>query len=166
MDNDDSIKNSASNTASRNQLNHIMEIIKAAFPYLDSDSQQSVDLLIKTGELMDAFQSLKTRGSVTAFSLRKESIDVEALLTGIRNVCYDRERELIDTVLNIFKAKSLYETYSAFASMASQSVNTENSDGTSDGGGSPDMMEILEAMLTPEQKSTFDNLNMMFNAMQ
>ena len=150
----------------RNGLSHILDIVKAAFPYLDSDSQQSVDLLIKTGELMDAFQTRKQKSSVTAFSLKKDNIDIEALLTNIRDVCYDQERELIDMFLNLMKAKSLYDTYSAFAStMASQSGDSENSDGSS-GFGNSDMMEILSSMLTPEQKSTFDNINMMFSAMQ
>ncbi|WMJ87840.1 hypothetical protein [Anaerocolumna sp. MB42-C2] len=150
----------------RNGFSHILDIIKAAFPYLDSDSQQSVNLFIKTGELMDAFQTMKQKSSVTTLSLKKENIDIEALLTNIRGVCYDQERELIDMFLNFMKAKSLYDTYSAFAStMASQSGDSENSDGSS-GFGNSDMMEILSSMLTPEQKSTFDNINTMFSAMQ
>ena len=166
MDIDDN-PNTSSNRSNRNRFNHIMDIAKAAFPYLDSDSQQSVDLIIKTGELMDAFQSLSQKNSVTTFSIKKQNIDIEALLTSVRNVCYDQEKELIDMVLNFMKAKSLYETYSAFAStMASQSGDSESSDGSSGGFGNPDMMEILSSMLTPEQKSTFDNINMMFGAMQ
>ncbi|MGB8453270.1 MAG: hypothetical protein WCD89_13195 [Anaerocolumna sp.] len=166
MDIDGSSKNSIPKT-NRNILNHILDIAKAAFPYLDSDSQQSVDLILKTGELMDAFHSYKQQDSVTTFSIRKQNIDIEALLTNVRNVCYDQEKELIDMVLNFMKAKSLFETYSAFAStMAFQSEDTENSDGTSSGNGSPDMMEILGSLLTPEQKSTFDNINMMFSVMQ
>lgn len=165
MDTDDSVKDSIPKS-NRNRFSHVLEIIKAAFPYLDSDTQQSADLIVKTGELMEAFQSIRQKDSVTTFSIRKQNIDIEALLTNVRNVCYDQEKELIDMVLNIIKAKDLYDTYTAFAStMASQSGDTENPDGES-GGGSPDMMEILGALLTPEQKSTFDNINMMFSVMQ
>ncbi len=166
MDIDNNPKNSSARS-NHNGLSHIMDIAKAAFPYLDSDSQQSVDLIIKTGELMDAFQSFRQKGSVTTFSLRKENIDIEGLLTNIRSVCYGQEKELIDMILNFMKAKNLYDTYSAFTStMAFQSGDSENSDDSSGGFGNQDMMEILSSMLTPEQKSTFDNINMMFSAMQ
>ncbi len=170
MDNDDNLKNSIPKS-NHNILNHIIDIARAAFPYLDSDSQQSVDLILKTGELMNAFQSYKQQDTVTTFSIRKQNIDIEALLSNVRNVCYDQERELVDMVLNFMRAKTMFDTYSAFAStMAFQSENTENSDGTSDrtsdGMGSPDMMEILGSLLTPEQKSTFENINMMFSVMQ
>jgi len=166
MDNDVNYKNSIPKP-NHNILNHIIDIAKAAFPYLDSDSQQSVDLILKTGELMNAFQSYKQQDTVTTFSIRKQNIDIEALLSNVRNVCYDQERELVDMVLNFIRAKNMFDTYSAFAStMAFQSENTENTDGTSDGMGSPDMMDILGSLLTPEQKSTFDNINMMFSVMQ
>lgn len=163
MDINDNIQEHPPKT-SRSIFSHMLEIINAAFPYLDSDTQQSADLIVKTGELMEAYQFLQKRDSVKAFSISKQEIDIEALLTNVRTVCYDQEKELIDKILNLFKMKDLYETYSVLAqSMASQSGNSENSDG--EGGLNPDMMEILEAFLTPEQKDTFDNINTMFNAM-
>lgn len=167
MDIDNNEKDTSQNS-NRGTFSHMLEIVKAAFPHLDSDTQQSAALIVKTGELMEAFQNLKQRGTVTTFSIRTQNIDIEALLMSIRNVCYDQERELVDTFLNLIKAKNLYETYSAFASvMATQTENTENSDGEpGSSGGGPDMMEILGALLTPEQKSTFDDINMMFSAMQ
>jgi hypothetical protein len=167
MDIDETLKDSA---PKQNIFSHILDIVKAAFPYLDSDTQQSAQLIVKTGELMEVYNSVSHKDSVTTFSMRTQNIDIEALLTNVRNVCTDKERELIDTILNFIKAKNLYETYTAFASMASQSVNTDNPDGSTDssgsGGGSPDMMDILGAFLTPEQKSTFENINMMFNMSQ
>ena len=157
-------------TPNRGKFSHVLQIIKAAFPHLDSDTQQSAELIVKTGELMEVFENLNQRGTVTAFSFKNQNIDIEALLTSIRNVCYDQERELVDTFLNLIKAKNLYDTYTAFASvMATQTENAENPDGetgSGSSGGSPDMMEILGALLTPEQKSTFENINMMFSAMQ
>ncbi len=166
MDIDDYAKDSAAKS-NPHMLSHVIEIIKAAFPHLDSDTQQSVELIVKTGELMDALQTYRHRSSVTMFSLQKQNIDIEALLTSVRDVCYEREKSLIDTILNIIKAKNLYETYTAFAStMASQSENADNPDGTPGGIGNPDMMEILGALLTPEQKSTFDDISSMFNTTQ
>ncbi|WFR59755.1 hypothetical protein QA584_11915 [Anaerocolumna sp. AGMB13025] len=167
MDIDETFKDSA---PKQNIFSHILDIVRAAFPYLDSDTQQSAQIIVKTGELMDAYNSIRHKDSITTFSMRTQNIDIEALLTNVRTVCTDKERELIDTILNLIKAKNLYDTYTAFASMASQSVNTENPDGSTEnsnsGSSSPDMMDILGAFLTPEQKSTFENINMMFNMTQ
>lgn len=179
MDTNDGLNNATNKTTSSNKLSHTLDIVKAAFPYLDSDSQQSMNLIIKMGELWDSFQSLRQNNTVTTFSIRKQSIDVEALLTSIREVCYDKERELVDMILNMIKAKNLYSTYVTLAqTMASQTENTDNpydqdnpgNSNTSEGlfgmGGNTNMMEILSSLLTPEQKSTFDNINLMFNTMQ
>lgn len=159
-----------------NSLSHSIDIMKAAFPYLDSQTQQTLNLAIKTGELLESFQTVKQEGKVTALSIRKQSIDIEALLTSIRTVCTQQEKDFIDIILNIFKAKNLYNTYStlvsAMASQSESSDNTDNAEHENNVGsmfgmeGNPNMMEILETFLSPEQKSTFDNLNMMFSVMQ
>jgi hypothetical protein len=160
---------------------HVMDILKAAFPYLDSDSQQSVDIFVKTGELITTVKEFSHNNSVASLSVRKQSIDLEALLTNVREVCYPREREFIDVILNIFKAKNLYQTYMTLTQvMASQSQETEGFEGSEYNSGTdfsgnfgsmagmkidPDMMEMLTSMLTPEQKSTFENLSMILNTM-
>ena len=170
------------NEASRKSgISHVVDILKAAFPYLDSDSQQSVDLFVKTGELITTVTELNHSHPVASLSVRKQSIDLEALLTSVREVCYPREREFIDTILNIFKAKNLYQTYVTLSQvMASQSQETENFEGSENGSGTdyssnlgnmfgmngnPAMMDMLASMLTPEQKDTFDNLSMILNSM-
>lgn len=175
MDFNDINNNSADKADNNNTIKHIIDIIKAAFPHLDSESQQSMDLLIKTGELMDSVNAVSKQPTVTAFSIKKKpNIDIETLLTSIRDVCYEKERELIDTILNFIRTKNMYETYMTLSStLASQTGNTgEDSRGNFDPSGlfngmdNPNMMELLEGMLTPEQKSTFENLSMMFQMMQ
>ncbi|BCJ95599.1 hypothetical protein acsn021_31680 [Anaerocolumna cellulosilytica] len=176
MDSDDiHIHSTSANRTDGNTLKHILDIIKAAFPHLDSESQQSMDLLIKTGELMDSVSAISRQKTVTAFGIKKtHNIDIETLLTSIRGVCYEKERELIDTFLNLIRAKNMYETYMMLSStLASQSSESDGAaDGGFDAGGlfngmnNPNMMELLESMLTPEQKSTFENLSMMFQMMQ
>lgn len=200
---------------------HVVDILKAAFPHLDSDSQQSVDLFVKAGELISTVTELsQDHHPVASLSVRRQSINFEALLTSVREVSYPREREFIDMILNIFKVKSFYQTYTNLSQlMASQSQGAEgfegsenypgsdlfsnlasmfgmggmggmsgmsgmsgmngmsdsDSDSDSDSGngsgngsgmnGNPAMMEMLISMLTPEQKSTFDNLSMLLNTM-
>lgn len=154
-------------------LRHMVNIMKAALPHLDSQTQESASLIIKTTELMDTLQAAQSKDRVSAFSFRSQDIDFEALLTSIRNVCYSRERQLIDNILGFLRMKTMFETYSTLSSMMNTgSESTENASEASMAGGgfgagfNPNMMEMLGAMLTPEQKSTFDNISMMFNMMQ
>lgn len=158
-----------------NDLKHMVDIMKAALPHLDSTTQESASLIIKTSELMDTFQTVRNNEHVSAFSFSRQNIDLEALLTSIRNVCYARERQIIDSILSFLRMKTMFETYSALSSMmTSQPTDGGNYDSTgnnesTEAGGSgfnPNMMDILSTMLTPEQKSTFDNISMMFNMMQ
>ena len=90
------------NEASRKSgISHVVDILKAAFPYLDSDSQQSVDLFVKTGELITTVTELNHSHPVASLSVRKQSIDLEALLTSVREVCYPREsKKLIPNLCN------------------------------------------------------------------
>lgn len=150
-------------------MTHVVNIMKAAFPFLDSDTQQSVGLIIKSEELIHSFQNVNN--TVSAFSIRKKSIDLEGLLKGIREVCYPNEREIIDMLLNVFQAKKFFETYNTIKeAMASQTDKSENSDSKTSNifgmNSNANMSEILDAFLTPEQKSTFENLSMMMNLMQ
>ncbi len=159
-----------------NNLKHMLDIMKAAFPHLDNETQESASLIIQTTELMDTLQSVRNKDRVSAFSFQRQNIDIVALLNSIRKVCYARERQIIDSILNFMNMKNMFETYSALSSMMGQSEPTDNSTEnntnsteSNNGFGSglnPNMMELLSTMLSPEQKSTFDNLSMMFNMMQ
>lgn len=185
MDTNDRFTDATTKSSSSNSSNHTIDIIKAAFPFLDSDLQQSANLVIKTGELMDTFHEFEQEETVTAFSLQKQSIDFESLLNGVRTVCNQKETELIDMILNIFKAKNLYSTYTTLASvMAPQTGNDNNASNLGNLGnlgglgnlgnlgsilgmdGNSNVMELLSSFLTPEQKDTFDNLSMMMSVMQ
>lgn len=186
MDSTDRFMDASEKSSNENSISHTLEIIKAAFPFFDNQTQQAMDLVLKTGELFETFHSISQEGSLTALSLHKSPIDIEGLLNAIREVCNQKEREIVDMILNFLRAKNLYQTYTTLtAAMASQSGNTEGTNyednpegqynensGTNNMGslfgmdGNPNMMELLESFLTPEQKSTFDNLNMMLNVMQ
>jgi hypothetical protein len=144
MDTNDGYINAAAKSQNSNNLNHTLELIKAAFPYLDSQSQQTLDLVLKTGELIETFQATRQEGPVTALSIQKKSIDIEALLNGIRDVCNQKEKELIDMILNFYRAKNLYQTYSTLASvMASQSENTNDTNNTANSNNSSNLGSIF-----------------------
>ncbi|MGN6714114.1 hypothetical protein [Anaerocolumna jejuensis] len=170
----DSSGNSAGSdeTAPENSLKHMVDIMKAALPHLNGQTQESASLIIKTSELMDSLRTVGSNEHVSALGFDLQNIDLEALLNSIRNVCYASERQIIDNILNLLRMKNMFETYSALSSMmASQPGTGENPESNKDDPGgngtgfNQNMMDILSTMLTPEQKSTFDNISMMFNMM-
>ncbi len=158
-------------------LDHTLDLIKAAFPYLDSDSQQSVDILMKIGDMIKSLQNFQNPDKVSTFSLRKKNIDLEGLLTNVRNVCYEKEREIVDMVLNMIQVKNMFQMYTTLSqTMSSQSNNFENSEDTEPSNsssnpnnlagmfGNGNMMELLGTLLSPEQKDTFESISTMFQA--
>jgi hypothetical protein len=178
MDNNQRPNDSTGPASGSINIDHTMDLIKAAFPYLDSDSQQSMDFLIKAGEMMSTLRAMQNRNTVTTFSIRKQSIDLEGLLTSVRTVCYEKEREIVDMFLNLIQVKNMFSTYMTLSqTMSSQSDNFEdqsdnaggssNSDGSGGLGGmfgNANMMDMLGNLLSPEQKDTFESLSMLLNA--
>lgn len=124
------IKNSSNNTS----ISHIMDLIKAAVPYLDDNLKQSLDLVIKVGDLIETMGTAKqNKTGLSILSLDINSIDIEGLLTSVRKVCYDKEREIVDMILNFIKAKNLYQTYTTLTQvMASQTSDSNDPNNSSD----------------------------------
>lgn len=168
MESTDSRKNNE-NERSSDPLNHTMEIMKAAFPFLDSDTQKSMDFLLKASDMISSLQNIQNTEHISAYSLRKKNIDLEGLLNNIRNVCYEKEREIIDMILNMIQAKNMFQMYHEFSKTMSSSSNDTEYDSNSDNNfttmfGNGNMADILGTMLSPEQKDTFDNIQMLFQA--
>lgn len=121
------INNSSINTS----ISHTMELIKAAVPYLDNDSKQSLDFFIKVGDLIETMGTAKSKPGLSALNLDISSIDLEGLLNSVRNVCYEKEREIVDMILNFIKAKNMYQTYTTLTqAMASQTGDSNDSSDT------------------------------------
>jgi hypothetical protein len=96
--------------ANQNYL-HTAEIMKASLPYFDSITRIRMEFFTKVLDLMGSLNSLSGRNSMVACGYENPSIDVEGLLNGIRPLCDNRERDLIDRILNIFNMKRMIEMY-------------------------------------------------------
>lgn len=96
-------------------LNHNMELLKAAMPYVDSSAQSMLCLLIGFFEFMDCFLSFRS-GSMTACQCEDRKVDLEAMMNSIRPICNKKEREIVDRILSIFNAKRMFEMYNTYMS--------------------------------------------------
>lgn len=145
---------------------HTMNILKAASPYVAAKSRHSVDILLKATELMDSFQN-NDLGDLSACDINNGNGDLEGMLNNVRNFCSVKERDLVDMILNFMKAQKFYHTY--------QSISATGQGGKGSGKNpyakafgldeNSNMMDMLSNMLTPEQQSTFENLNMILSTM-
>lgn len=145
---------------------YLLNIIRAALPYVNSRTRNNMEVAIKTGELAESFQSIHHTPELEACDLGNDTVDVEGLLLSVQNVCVGREKDMINTALNFYKTRSLYQSYQEFrkenlqpelqAASVGNSGNTNNPNNT--------MFNFLMSQLTPEQKSTFDAINMLMNS--
>ncbi len=92
-------------------LNHTADIIKAALPYVDSKLKGMAELFAKLLDLMGSLKSTAKSDTLAASGLKSTKIDLEGLLNGIRPVCTNKEREIVDKILNIFNIKRMFEMY-------------------------------------------------------
>lgn len=147
---------------------HSLEILKAAFPHLDSRSKNTLELFIKVGDLLEILSRNRYKSDVSAYSFsddesKSDKTDVVGMLTSVRKVCKDDEIKIVDNLLNLINAFELYETYqSLFSMMSSENDLGEFSNmfGMGDLSNNPaDMMEMFTSMLSPEGKEIMNNIN-------
>lgn len=129
---------------------HNVEMIKAALPYMNSRTQKSFEILVKADELRNTIQNLDSK-ELSACDVKPNSIDMETFLLQMRSLSNHRESEVIDNLLHFIKMQKLLGAYRSF-----MNTKPENSD---------NMMDFFLSQLTPEQKSNFENMSMMFHAM-
>ncbi len=128
---------------------HNIDMVKAALPYMQPRTQKSFEILVKADELANTVHSLE-QNELSACEV-KGPIDVETFLTQMRGFSNNHEREMIDNMLHFLKMQKLLFAYRSF--MAQRPENSDN------------LMEFFLSQLAPEQKANFENMSMMFQAM-
>lgn len=149
--------------ANMNQTDYILDIIRAALPYVNSRTRNGMEVAIKTGELAETFQSIGEAPDLEACDLGNDTLDMEGLLVSMQSVCIGPEKEMLNTLLNFYKTRNLYESYLTFRH---NNLQSELQAASINGGGTPmgsnnSIIDFLMTQLTPEQKSTFDAINML-----
>ena len=140
---------------------HSMKIIKAALPYIDISEQRFLSIYLKFSEFMNTIHLFSEHPSELSACKTKSSDkgNVSKMIHALRNVCDDKERETMDTILNFMQAMQLYQSYTDFfATSADGNHKAENS---STGNGFQNM-DIMKALLTPEQQTMFETYKSLF----
>lgn len=146
---------------------YMLSIIRAALPYVNSKTRNGMEVAIKTGELAETFQAAEHSPELSACDLENDSTDIEGLLVSVQNVCHGPEKEMVNTVLNFIKTRKLYQSYQEFRKNNLQpelQAASMNGSSSNDSSNNNMMLNFLMSQLTPEQKSTFDAMNMILNS--
>lgn len=154
-------------------IHHTLEILKTAFPYMDSRTSETFELFIKAGDFYECLINRKYEVNMMTNSMENEEefdkIDMISMLKSIRSICYENEVRIIDSILNVMNAMELYETYTDLYTMM-RSQDDFNGLGDllgfdGDFNSNGDLIELLSSMLSPEDKETLDNINMVIQMM-
>lgn len=87
-----------------------------------------------------------------------EHIDLEGLLRAVRGFCMERERRIIDMVLNFFMMRRMMSVMNMMNQM-------EQSEAGKAGASMDAMLDMLKSQMPKEQQDMFDMVSMMMSAM-
>lgn len=169
-------------------FSHQSDLIRAAMPYATGSNQQSMNVFLKVSELMQTMQAPEPELSTCSMENSKEAFNMEGLLSSLKNVCYQREADIINMLLNTLHARRFYQTYQTVAatmadepSLSAASLggnngrnhSTQNNNARANGGSNnmnailnnPLMKDMLDSFMTPDQRSNFNNITNMINTM-
>lgn len=142
---------------------HSIDMLKTAIPYMNPQAQKSVEVLVKTEELMDTIHILEQPSELSACNINKEPFDMEAMLMQMKEIGTKKEQETIDNVLGFIKMQKLMQAYNLFMSTNKKANSDSNTKETSSS--QDTLTEFLMSQLSADQKANFENINLVLNAM-
>lgn len=142
---------------------HVVNIFKAALPHVGAQTQSSLNVILKANELMSSLQEISNPGELSAMDIGNEQRDPERLLTSIRPACLPAEAEVVDMILNFIKARKIFNVYQSYNQNILKTAEMDRNKRTN--GDRNTFMEFLKSQLSPEQRNTFEMLNMVMNSM-
>lgn len=144
--------------------NHIA-MLKIMLPYMDNQAQKSLAVYIKFLELNYTLDFYKKHPYPVCGCMEMEaSPDFISLCNELIPYCTDEEKKNLEQIRNIFQSMEMYKEMSKTMEMMKDFMPDMGnfsdlfSGGASSGQGtgSPDIMNLLMNMMTPEQKEMFN----------
>lgn len=89
-----------------------LQMLKSMLPFVHTRSQFPLALLIQTMEFRKSIQMFQQKNNaLSAFSVSNENERKNAMLTTLKKFCTPKERETIDTILNIMCVMENYDNF-------------------------------------------------------
>ena len=131
--------------------NHI-RILKILLPFVDEPARRNLTVLIKFLELQYTVDCLRRTPVQTPDADHDGRADIAALFAQIRDFCTPAERAALEQLARLKKNMELYEEMAGMMQLLSRSEQEDSAPLS----GSPDPMELLKGMLSPEQQAMFE----------
>ncbi len=127
-----------------------LKLLKAAIPYVRSDSQKSLAIYTKILELGNIIRFFNQPSPEMSICSEEEEITTLDMLNDIRLFCDESEKEIIDSCIHAFQTVQSFSVYQELY----QKVSSENQD----------PIDLMKNFLTPEQQAMFETYQTMFKA--
>lgn len=138
---------------------HSLDLLKAALPYMHPRIQKSVEVLSMADEFINMIQTPEPSSDLSTMSISSSPPDMEEILQQLKSVSNKQEQDMIDSMSGIIKMQKMMQNYRSF--MTANPVSALGA-----GSSSQDtMMQFLMSQLSPEQRSNFENMSAILNAM-
>lgn len=143
------------------------DMLRAAIPFVDSRLADTLEVVAQMGEVQDLLAGRKERTELSVCGGESNSVNIEGLLQAIREFCNERERRIVDMILNFFQMRQMMEMVQMMQAAQQASQAASASSESSGGGGNMDiMMEMLKSNMPEEQKENFDMMEMVLSMMK
>lgn len=129
--------------------NRNLSMLKAVLPYFPTSSQKNLIFLLKVLEVRKVLNQFELEQEKILSSCSVDNRSLEGLCNTLKDFCSEKEQEILDTWINTLQAMQLFREYSNNSSQKTAS----------------NPMDMLQNMLTPEQKSMLDTYKTLFSTM-
>ncbi len=144
--------------------NRELNIMKAVLPLLPPSTQRFLAMYIAMKELSNIFGLLGAlgKGSFYTENNNDDNIDFSKIFEAVKGFLKPSELETIENYYNMMNMMKMFGEMSAmFEDTADNSDDSDNNDHNSGNNSSGFNMDMLKAMLTPEQSAIFDSFSNM-----
>lgn len=88
-----------------------MNMIKASLPYLEVGNQKNLAVLIKCMELKKTMALYEGNNINEVSEMNKPKVSKREMLANLRNYCSDRDKQMIDIVLNMQTLRNMMASF-------------------------------------------------------
>lgn len=139
---------------------HHLQMIKAALPYMQISQQRFLSLLVKGNEFMRTMELFREggEGEMGICSIEQDKASPIEMLNAMKPYGTSQEQDMMDVIINIMQGFQIRRNYQESAAASTVTVQEPPSSAV--------MLEKLRSILSPEQQSRLDNIQLMMQAMQ
>ncbi len=141
-----------------------LQMLKAALPFMEFSQQRFLSMVVRVQELrhtMDLYGQAQDP-ELEICALEKTPASPIDMLTAVKPFAPAREQDFIDVVINFIQGFQIRRNYQEMQ----DSVSAQSEGSTSSSPGAFFPFEQLKALLSPQQQSQLENIQLVLQAMQ